>query len=70
MKNIKFFSYDLLKKDLYQIRFAIIPLIIYCIIMQILFKTVCPLKAFTGIDCPGCGLTRATIYLSFWRKTQ
>lgn len=53
----------MIKKDLYNIRFAIIPLIIYCIIMQIVFGTVCPLKAFTGISCPACGLTRATIHL-------
>lgn len=53
----------MLKRDLYQIRFAIIPLIIYCMVMQIFFGTVCPLKAFTGINCPGCGLTRATFYL-------
>ena len=63
MKDIKFFSYNVLKADLYQIRFAIIPLAIYCIIMQIFFGTVCPIKAFVGIECPGCGLTRATIYM-------
>lgn len=53
----------MLKKDLYQIRFAIIPLAIYCIAMQIIFHTVCPFKALLGINCPGCGLTHATIYL-------
>lgn len=52
-----------LKEDLYQIRFAVIPLILYCIFMQVFFGTVCPLKAFTHIDCPGCGLTHATFYL-------
>ena len=52
-----------LKKDLFQIRFAIIPIIIYCVIMQIYFGTICPFKAFTGMDCPGCGLTHAAIYL-------
>ena len=31
--------------------------------MQIIFGTVCPVKAFFKIDCPGCGLTHATIEL-------
>lgn len=53
----------MLKQDLENLKPAIIPIIIYFIVMQILFKTVCPLKAFTGINCPGCGLTHATIYL-------
>ena len=52
-----------LQKDIYDIRFAIIPLIIYIIFMQIVFKTVCPFKAITKIPCPACGLTHATIYL-------
>ena len=60
----------MLKKDLYNLRFAIIPLIIYCFIMQICFGTICPMKAFTGISCPACGLTHATIYLvtGRWQK--
>jgi hypothetical protein len=52
----------MLKKDLYQIRFAIILIIFYCIITQNLFNTVCPFKIITNIPCPGCGLTHATIY--------
>ena len=57
----------MLKKDLYQIRFAIIPIIIYLILMQLIFKTVCPIKAFLHVDCPGCGLTHAIIYLFLGR---
>ena len=53
----------MLKKDLYNMRFAIIFLAMYCIPMQVLFGTVCYLKAFTGIPCPACGLTHATLYL-------
>lgn len=53
----------MLKKDLYKMRYAIILIFIYCVFMQIKFGTVCYLKAFTGIRCPACGLTHATIYL-------
>lgn len=54
---------DKIKKDLYNMRYAIIILLIYVIFMQIIFSTVCPIKAIFGIDCPGCGLTHATIYM-------
>lgn len=53
----------MLKKDLYNIRFAIILIILYCVFMQLQFGTVCPLKGFLGINCPACGLTHATLYL-------
>lgn len=53
----------MLKKDLYNIRFALLLLILYCTFMQLFFGTVCPLKAFANIPCPACGLTHATIYL-------
>lgn len=53
----------MLKKDLYNMRFAIIFIILYVLIMQILFNNICPVKAFTGLNCPGCGLTHATLYL-------
>lgn len=53
----------MIKKDIYNLRFAILVIAIYSAFMQIGFGTVCPLKAFTGITCPACGLTHATIYL-------
>lgn len=52
-----------LKEDVVQIRFALIPVIIYLVFMQIFFGTVCPFKAFFKIDCPGCGLTHSIYYL-------
>lgn len=54
---------NLLKKDLYTMRYALVIVILYCIVMQYTFGTVCPVKAFFKINCPGCGLTHATIYL-------
>ena len=57
----------MLKKNLYQIRFALIPIIIYLVLMQFFFGTVCPIKAFLHVDCPGCGLTHAVIYLFMGR---
>ncbi len=60
-----------LKKDFYNIRFAIIPILIFIVTMQTMFGTVCTLKAFTGISCPCCGLTHATVYLFMgrWRDS-
>ncbi len=54
---------DKLKKDFKDIKPAIIPLLIYMIFMQYFFGTVCPVKAFLGIECPGCGMTHAAIYM-------
>ena len=53
----------MIKEDLYRIRFAIIPLIIYVVLTNIFFGTMCPFKIITGYPCPACGLTHATIHL-------
>ncbi|MBP3284384.1 MAG: DUF2752 domain-containing protein [Clostridia bacterium] len=51
------------KKDLYQIRFVLLILVLYGILTQTLFGTVCPFLILMGFPCPGCGLTRATFCL-------
>lgn len=52
-----------LKKDIHDYKIPIIIIGIYLIVMQLVVGYVCPFKAFFHIDCPGCGLTRATISL-------
>ena len=41
---------------------AIAGLALYCILAYF-FKIPCPISFFTGISCPGCGMTRALFSL-------
>lgn len=52
-----------LKKDIYNNRLAICLIIAYLVLMQAMFSTLCPIKAIFNVNCPGCGLTHATIYM-------
>ena len=52
-----------LKKDIIDNKIPIIAISFYCVFMQLVFGAMCPIKVFLHIDCPGCGLTRATIAL-------
>ena len=42
---------------------AALGLFIYIIISNVLFDAFCPMLAVTGIPCPGCGMSRAIVYL-------
>ena len=52
-----------IKKDIQNYWIAILAVIIYLVFMQIMFSTWCPINALFHVDCPGCGLTHATIYM-------
>ncbi|MBO4982252.1 MAG: DUF2752 domain-containing protein [Lachnospiraceae bacterium] len=49
--------------DIRQNSVALIIILIYLALTQYFFHTVCPLKIVTGLDCPACGLTRASLLL-------
>ena len=50
-----------IKEDLINYRYAILAVAIYIIGMNLVFHTCCPIKILFKVDCPGCGLTRATL---------
>lgn len=52
-----------IKQDIYNNRLPIFFIILYLMFMQVVFSTFCPIKAIFNVDCPGCGLTHATIYM-------
>ena len=52
-----------IKQDIYQNKIAILFVFIYIFCMQLIFKEVCPVKALFHINCPGCGLTHAALYI-------
>lgn len=49
----------LLKEDICHLRYALLGLAIYCVLVHILFGQFCPVVILFHIPCPGCGMTRA-----------
>lgn len=60
MNQFKSIFYRILQ-DIFQIRLALSVLLIYCLMTQLIFHTVCPWMIVTHMPCPACGLTRAGI---------
>ena len=48
-----------LRRDAKNYRLAAAAFLVYAVVVTLLFGTICPLAAMTGMPCPGCGSTRA-----------
>lgn len=61
-----------LVQDIKSIKWALILLAAYYIVTRLLFHEFCPMRIVTGLPCPGCGATRAGIFvLTFqWKKAM
>lgn len=55
--------WDRVRQDIYNFRHVVLILIIYYIVVRTITGKFCPSVIITGLPCPGCGMTRATIFL-------
>lgn len=47
--------------DVKEYGMAIAALLLYTAVVNLIFHAFCPLIIFSGIPCPGCGVSRATL---------
>lgn len=59
-----------LLKDIRQFGLAVVVLLIYMTVVSQIFGAFCPVRLFTGLPCPGCGITRAAVFLMTCRWQQ
>ena len=52
-----------IKRDMKQYGIGILAAVILYFLMHALFDAFCPSILISGFPCPGCGMTRAVIYL-------
>lgn len=57
-------------RDIKDYGLAVIILIVYTVLVNLIFHAFCPMVIMTGFPCPGCGLTRAFLYLATGRVRQ
>lgn len=50
-------------KDIQTYKILGIALLIYYIFTELVFSAFCPSVIFTGFPCPGCGMTRAALFV-------
>ena len=50
-------------KDICAYKMIGIVLIIYYLLVEFIFSAFCPLVIVTGFPCPGCGITRACLFV-------
>ncbi|WP_455619668.1 DUF2752 domain-containing protein [Eisenbergiella sp.] len=50
-------------KDVKQYKWAAAAFLVYYIVVKRVFHAFCPLLILTGLPCPGCGTTRALLYI-------
>ena len=48
-----------LKEDIYELRFAVLGISAYYLLVHFLFGQFCPMMIVLHFPCPGCGMTRA-----------
>lgn len=47
--------------DVKEYGMVIVALILYTVVTNLIFHAFCPMIIFSGIPCPGCGVSRATL---------
>lgn len=59
-----------LRKDIKKYRMVIVAFVLYDALVQLRFHAFCPLVIFTGLPCPGCGMTRSVLYFAAGRLEE